>query len=165
MMAGTTRLDWLRGLFEYEDWANARVLVFLEGRPDDRRLLDIFGHLIAESLPWLCLLRGEPVPEALECAPHWSVGDCRANLASVQARLSLTLDRLAEGDLDAPVASPEPAGRTFSNTVIEVLTHLLTHGQHHRGQIEGIAEHETGTYLATSYMPYLRQRSGLARTG
>ena len=150
-------------MFRYERWANARILAYLQAEPTrDQAMGSIFRHLVADALPWLHVLRGDGVPatviRSMTESPHWPLDMCRTELEAFQDALDMHLETLTEADFATVLTSEGPRGSQFHNTVAEVLTHLLSHGQHHRGQIELLAEQELGDYLATSYMPYLRQR-------
>ena len=153
---------YFRDMFSYERWANEKMLGYLGDHPDNERLLGIFGHLIAEMVPWLCLLKGKEVPAAFDCSPSWTVTECRTRFDALQSEAEDFLASLPEGALTGIVYSPGPSGKMIENTVSEILTHLLSHGQHHRGQMEMIIDFETRQYFPTSYMPYLRQKRSYA---
>ena len=149
-------------MFHYERWANGKVLTYLQAQPENAQLLGIFNHLVADALPWLPVLQGEAVSETvlqtMLQSSHWSVEECRRHLVALEDSLDEYLHSLSETDMSQTVSTVGPNGQLFPNTVAEILTHLLSHGQHHRGQIEWIVEKEGGVYLGTSYLPYLRQR-------
>jgi len=143
----------------FDRWANEAVLNWLETHPEDTEMTRIFAHLIAENHPWLYVLRGADVPPEVNPQPNWTLAECRAQFGP-------TMDDLASfvADLDEPgfatvVHSSNPAGVIFENTTMEVLTNLLVHAEHHRGQIVSIIAKETGDYVPTVYMSYLRCRS------
>ncbi len=149
---------YFRDMFGYERWANERMLVYLGNPPENERLLKIFGHLIAEMVPWLCLLKGKDVPILFDCSPSWTVTECGIRFDTLQSETEDFVASLPEDGLTGVVYSPGAGGKMIENTISEILTHLLSHGQHHRGQMEMIIQNETGQYFPTSYMPYLRQK-------
>ena len=152
---------YFRDLFAYDRWANGVMMGYLRehaGEPDQERLRGIFAHLIANMTPWVYLLRGEAAPEGMDLDPVWSVEECAAQLALRETELETILEGLVEADLERFVRSPGPAGRVWEDTVAEVLTNILLHGQHHRGQMEMVIEEQTGSYRNTFYMAYIRKR-------
>jgi uncharacterized damage-inducible protein DinB len=62
-----------------------------------------------------------------------------------------------QDDFNKVVCSPLPSGTMFENTLAEVLTHLLNHAEHHRGQMLMIIAKETGEYVPSLYMSFLRR--------
>ncbi|MCW3062352.1 MAG: DinB family protein [Capsulimonas sp.] len=159
MMSDSSIALYFRHMFEYEEWANRQIVSFLSTNAVPADVVMIFGHLIADMQPWIYLLNGHDVPESIDCSPEWSLEECRMHLQSNTEALRAIFMELEDADLSKSITSHAPNGRTFQNTVSEILTQILSHGQHHRGQIEWIVEREMGQYLATSYMPFLRQRS------
>ena len=149
--------DYFVRMFDYEDWANQRMLAYLASGRAPVTAPGIFNHLIADNMPWICLLTGRPVPTDVDFFPGWSIDECRRFLFLTMEELKTYVAGLAESEFGDVIESTTLNGRRFENTVSEILTQILSHGQHHRGQIEWIAEQETGEYLGTSYMPYVRQ--------
>lgn len=150
---------YFRHMFEYEECANRQIVSFLSTNTVPSEVVTIFGHLIADMQPWVYLMNGHGVPENIDCSPQWSLEECRSHLQSSTEVLRAIVMELEDADFSKSITSYAPNGRMFQNTVSEILTQILSHGQHHRGQIEWIVEREMGQYLATSYMPFLRQRS------
>ena len=156
-MSTTSIHEYFVHMFDYEDWANRKVLGYLMSNDGHDQIERIFSHLIADMTPWVCLLLGREVPIDLDCSPRWTLEECEANLATSMSEIKTFVAGLSDEGFGNVVTSVAPNGRQFDNTVAEVLTQILSNGQHHRGQIEWIVEHETGEYLGTSYMPYVRQ--------
>lgn len=156
-MLSTSIYDYFVHMFDYEDWANQKVLDYLKSDDCHDQVEAIFSHLIADITPWACLLLGRDIPIDLDCSPRWTLEECEGNLTTAMSDLKTYVAGLSDGDFDNVVTSYAGNGSEFENTVAEVLTQILSHGQHHRGQIEWIIEHEAGVYLGTSYMPYVRQ--------
>jgi len=141
---------------EYEAWANEKIFTYITSADAPEPVAGIFNHLIADITAWILLLTGRTVPDDLDLSPSWNVEQCRRYLSLMMEELRVFVDGLSDVDFDNMVVSHAPNGRRFENTVSEILTQILSHGQHHRGQIEWIVEREKGEYLGTSYMPYVR---------
>lgn len=146
-------------MFEYETWANQIVLDYLRtGRAPDY-VLPVFNHLIADITPFSLQLANQPVPDDLDCSPNWSLEECAEHLPKIMGNILTRVKSLEERDFDTVLVSHAPNGREFRDTISAILTEILAHGQHHRGQIEWIVERETGEYLGTIYMRYARLKS------
>jgi len=75
----------------------------------------------------------------------------------VHAGIINYINSVTTAELDNEVNSNGNNGHVFTNTIAEILTHITSHSQYHRGQIEMLIENETGIYFPTIYMAYLRQ--------
>jgi len=143
----------------FDRWANEGLLAWMESHPEDPERTRAFAHLIADSIPWLYVLRGELVPADVDPEPDWTLAECRANFGRVMDDLAAFVASLDEGDFGSVVRSTTPAGTTFEHSFTQVLTNLLGHSEHHRGQIVSLIMKETGEYVPTVYMSYLRCRA------
>lgn len=150
--------EFLTEMFAYERWANEQILDWLVAHPNHPDLVRVFAHLMGENLPWLCLLRGEAVPEEITPEPNWSLDECRRKLPMVMDALQSFVASATEEALQNVVASPTPAGVVFEYTTQQILANLLIHGEHHRGQIVGMIAEKTGQYVPSVYMSYLRRK-------
>lgn len=142
-------------LLEFEKWANESVLAWMESHPENPEMVKTFAHLIAENHPWTYLLRAEQVPNDVNPVPNWTRAECRANLEPTINALIAFVQSCE--NFDRAIQSPGRDGVIFENSVTEILTALLNHAEHHRGQILWMIEKETGEYVPSLYMSYLRK--------
>lgn len=145
-------------MFAFERWANESLLDWMEAHAEIPEVTRVFAHTIAENHPWLYLMRGEDVPPEVHPEPDWTLAECRAQLGLTMDALAFFVASREEADFASMVLSVTPSGKVFENTLTEVLTHLLNHAEHHRGQILWIIAKATGEYVPSLYMPYLRRR-------
>ncbi|MDB4877250.1 MAG: hypothetical protein JWM41_3696 [Gemmatimonadetes bacterium] len=115
-------------------WADSLVADALERdtspEPDAARL---FAHIASVEHLWYSRIQGAAPAHAVW--PALSVAEARA-LAAEHGELFEQLVRGAKATALARVASyRNSAGREFTNTVEEIVTHVAMHGSHHRGQI------------------------------
>ena len=54
-------------------------------------------------------------------------------------------------------------GASFTNTVEEILHHVVMHGMYHRGQVALGVRHAGGTPLATDFIAFLREAEASVR--
>lgn len=118
---------------DYELWAStatARSLVGADAPELPRRR---FAHLAGAHEVWLARVAGEPV-----ASPVWPELDVVAALASLRDSVARWKAHLAApGTLARRLDYVTSKGDALSNTVGEILVHLLLHGAYHRGQIAG----------------------------
>lgn len=118
-------------LLDHELWAAAGVARSLSVAqvPDLARAR--FAHLAGTHATWLARAHGRPA--TLKVWPELAVVDALACLRdSIQAWRQL-VD--APGELERRAEYVNTAGESWSNTVGEMLTHVLLHSAYHRGQI------------------------------
>ncbi len=143
-------------LLEHLLWADRRTaesLATLESVPAD--LLTTWGHLLAAEAVWLARLEGvtPPVP----VWPTLTLAEC----ADLAARNHASLARYGRADQanghDRPVTYHNTRGQAFTNTVAEILHHVVLHGMYHRGQLAQAVRSGGGTPLATDLIAFLRE--------
>ncbi len=143
-------------LVEYEKWANQRVVDYLQSQPQDNRSLNIFCHVIADIKPWIELLEGGHAPPELIDGQGWSLSECKIMQEFMLQRLSYFVESVEEQSFLNEITSYGSDGSPLKNTIAEVLGHIFSHSQHHRGQLEFFIEEFTHTYTNLGYMYYLR---------
>ena len=143
-------------IMQYERWANTRLFNYLKKNGDHDEIRRIFSHLLADMVPWVYLMQGEQVPAEIDCEPDWPLSECKTSLERIHDSLNTILSNSAD-DLLEIVESPGKNGMVFSNTRVEVFTHLAAHSQHHRGQIGYIIETELRDNCSMAFMRFLRQ--------
>jgi uncharacterized damage-inducible protein DinB len=123
----------LKRLLAYDDWANRETLASLEAidspPPGSVKLL---GHIVGAEQLWYGRLRGDkPGP----VWPALSLAECRATLDELSRLWADYLDALAPADLGRAVAYVNSKGEPWTSRVGDILTHVVLHSSHHRGQI------------------------------
>jgi len=123
-------------LFEYEAWANQRIvdtLRGLRGSPPERAL-ERMTHIIDAQRIWLFRLDPErPSPEA--APPRWTLDQIEHHGECIARDLIEYIGALSKQDLHSVISYSGRDGVSFRSKVADVLTHLAVHGAHHRGQI------------------------------
>jgi uncharacterized damage-inducible protein DinB len=125
-------IKYFRRQFTYDEWANREVLAALRGSSEGAaRSLQLMAHVLSAERLWLERLRQQP-----QSAPVWpelSLAQCDLQVSEL-ARL--WRDYLgAERDLAQTISYKNTKGEPWTSTVEQVLTHVVTHSAHHRGQI------------------------------
>ena len=127
--------DLLTRLFDHMEWANARVLEALRAQEHlDADALRLFAHTLGAEETWLAR-----IDERAARQPVWptlTLDECAAVAAENRAAFARLLSEIdAGGDAERIVRYRNSAGFEFTNTLLDILTHVAIHGSHHRGQI------------------------------
>ncbi|HET8644824.1 MAG TPA: DinB family protein [Vicinamibacteria bacterium] len=147
-------LDHIRRLFRYDRWANAEALAAAgDGVPRAARLV---AHVLGAEWLWLSRLRGRPSPAAVW--PEWGATACAEEMAALTGEWDGYLDGLDEAGLKQPIAYVNSKGERWTNTVEDVLLHVLLHSAYHRGQAATEMRAGGGVPAYTDYIHAVRQR-------
>lgn len=142
---------------DYLEWSNSRTLLSLEAIPSElTEATKKFSHIVAAEETWLARLTGRPA--ALEVWPKES------SLALAKSWITLN----AEGyrkflspstgslQLDRTIHYTASTGGEFTSIVSDVLMHVISHGNYHRGQIASMVKASGGAPAVTDYIFFTR---------
>ena len=123
----------LRRLLAYDNWANRETLASLEAIADPpQRSVKLLGHIVGAKKLWYGrLMREEPGP----VWPELSLAECRDAIDELSRLWSAYLQELTLPDLGQRVAYVNSKGEPWTSSVGDILTHVVLHSSHHRGQI------------------------------
>jgi uncharacterized damage-inducible protein DinB len=127
-------LAYLQRQFEHNFWANreeVRILSTLD--PPPAPALKLLGHIVAAQ--WLWLDRLQQNPQRIAVWPEFSLSDCDAQLQQVKQAWRLYLGGISEEDLTKICSYTNSKGESWENTVVDILSQVVLHSAHHRGQI------------------------------
>jgi uncharacterized damage-inducible protein DinB len=126
-------LEYLRRLIAHLRWADEQVLERLRAGTDERALR-LFAHILGAEKVWLTRLGGKDSRE-LEVWPTLDLEGCVRLAGETHAWIERYLDSLDEEQLWERLDYRNQLGEPFTNRRIDILTHFVTHGVYHRGQI------------------------------
>ncbi|MEC4677493.1 MAG: hypothetical protein VST69_01910, partial [Nitrospirota bacterium] len=92
-------------LFEYELWANKKILMYLENNLTSKEILDIFSHMVADMKPWIMTLTKQSVPDNIDCLPSWSIQQCKIELADMDEKIDSYIHSVTNIELENKVGS------------------------------------------------------------
>ncbi len=92
-----------------------------------------FDHLVGTGFLWLARIRGEPSPLAVW--PALTAAERAERSRELARRWQHLLEELDPEDLARVVSYRNTKGEAWESTVGSILTHVLLHSAHHRGQI------------------------------
>lgn len=144
----------MAALLQYDMWANQETLKSLnEGAPTPRSVRWM-AHIIGAELLWMARLKREPA-----ILPVWPDLDLRSCGAHLQHLSQLWPEYLSRNQDSAPnrVSYTNSKGESWTNTVEEILTHVVIHSAYHRGQIASELRAAGSVPAYTDYVHAVRQ--------
>jgi uncharacterized damage-inducible protein DinB len=168
-----SRLGELRELYDYDAWANRRVLEAVSRLSPEQLTREMGGsfpgvlatlaHVLGAEWLWLARWRGTS-PTALPA--DGVVGDLAALEArwmEVERDLAGFLAGLREDDLDRVVAYHTLKGDPFEAPLHQMLRHVVNHSTYHRGQVVHMLRQLGAEGVSTDLIRfYLERAAGAA---
>jgi uncharacterized damage-inducible protein DinB len=143
----------LHKLLRYDVWANRETLGSLEQSAPPRSLMWL-AHIVGAEYLWLARLRR--YDETISVWPELDVEACGERLDQLSQLWPEYLDDMHESFTER-VAYTNSRGEAWTNTVEEILTHVVIHSAYHRGQIASDVRASGGTPAYTDYIHAVRQ--------
>ena len=121
-------------LFAFEEWAQRETLASLEALPaTPEQARKLLAHQVAAGFLWLARIQGAPSP--LPVWPDLDLAQCRTRLEELADSWRAYLAKLTYDELSRSVSYTNSLGEPWSSEVAAILSHVVLHGSHHRGQI------------------------------
>ncbi|MGH7404469.1 MAG: DinB family protein [Candidatus Methylomirabilales bacterium] len=132
-------------LYDYNGWANARILSAAESLSPAEFLRDLgnsfpsvrdtLAHILGAESIWLRRWLGESPTGLLPATEFSAVASLRDRFAAVERERRTFLEGLTEDHLSQPLAYQDTAGRAHTLPLVYSLQHVVNHGTYHRGQV------------------------------
>lgn len=148
-------VEHLRELFNYNDWANRRIIVALKENTSEKSQ-HILTHLLITEGEYFERLYGKD-STAFNFWQELSLEECGNLARDIAERYEKLIRRFDEEGLDLETSYKTSEGITKENTFREMLTHVLFHSAIHRGNIILKLREEGFTPPPTDYIIYLRE--------
>jgi len=127
-------LEHHRRLFAYDEWANQEVLRSLQASADPpRRSLQLMAHILSAERLWLERL--QEIPQTYPVWPDFQLSQCEREAAALPQLWRNYLAGLSSAKLSQAVHYKNSKGESWTNSVEDILTHVVMHSAYHRGQI------------------------------
>lgn len=126
-------LQYYRQLASYNDWANREVIAsFRRGEPTERAL-QLMAHIVAAEHLWLARMQqtGSPLP----VWPELTLELCEEQAHQISDLWREYLSNESPALLERAVSYKNSKGESWTNSVLDILTHVFMHSAYHRGQI------------------------------
>ena len=88
--------------------------------------------------------------------PTLLIRECEALAAENASGYQLYLEKHGESGLSSTVRYRNSKGDEYTNSVLDILTHVVIHGAYHRGQVARVIGRAGGQTPNTDYIAYVR---------
>ena len=150
-------LDRLQRLLAYDRWANGEVLSSFRsaGKPPSRSL-KLLAHVLGTEYVWFSRIKADKSPLAVW--PELELAQCDHHVRELGRVWSIYLDGLDEAACERIIVYQNTKGETWSNSVEDILTHVIMHSAYHRGQIASDMRVAGHTPAYTDFIHGVRQK-------
>lgn len=143
-------------LFEYETWANGKILDALaQLKEPDEKSLDIMSHILLVQMVWYSRIIGIADP------PVWakkSLQQCNELYTVNNKVLTPFFAQLTDELLKKEIAYKNTKGNKYENAASQILTHLFNHSTYHRGQIVERLKGKIPQMPVTDFIAFVREK-------
>jgi uncharacterized damage-inducible protein DinB len=143
----------LQQLYDHNFWAHDALVDELRRQGGDPETMRLFAHIVAAEHLWLS--RIDAVPPRFAVWPTLSLDEI-VQLENDNRRRFRELLPRPDDTLQQRVHYVNSAGRSFENSVHEILTHVALHGHYHRGQIARVMRAAGREPVYTDYIGFVR---------
>ena len=151
-----TLLNYLQREFNYDSWANREQARVLSGLSEpSAAAVKLLNHIVAAQ--WLWLDRLQQRPQRTAVWPELSLADCDGQLRELEREWQSYLGGLTEDKLASACSYRNSKGEAWTNNVLDILTQLVLHAAHHRGQIALEIRQSGNAPAPTDYIHAVRQ--------
>ena len=152
----TTVRDRLERELAHNAWANRETLKSTQAAGHlPARAGAVLAHIAAAEWLWLHRL-GQPAP-ALDVWPPLTPDECDDQFRELSRAWRTYLEKLGPESLQTEIEYTNTKGEAWTNTVADVLTHVVLHSSHHRGQIALLMRESGATPAYTDYIECVRR--------
>jgi len=143
-------------LFKYNDWATketANSVKVVEKK--DERLGELLSHLVSAQRIWLNRILGREV-----YVNPWEkqiVQECISQSTAITAEWINLIESFKEKDFEKRIDYANTKGEKFSNTVKDIVIHVINHSTYHRAQIAQKVKALGEKPATIDYIVYQRQ--------
>ncbi|GAB3925552.1 DinB family protein [Mucilaginibacter myungsuensis] len=139
-------INYFSKLFDYDKAASIKLLdLMTTSGTAPYETVKIFAHMMAAQNTWLLRAKKLNAPGG----PLWpdsTLEELRPSIISHHAAWKEWLNGQSDDILTSTVSYQNSAGTEFNTAITDVITQVLNHGTHHRGQI-GIYLKQAGLQL------------------
>lgn len=147
-----------RDLFQYNDWANQRMLITLEqSNFSNEKLLKLFSHLISAQIIWLNRIKDIPT-SPFPLWEQYKLRELRTMTDESSANWINYLETHKFETFEEMIFYKNSEGRKYETTIREIITHVVNHSTYHRAQMATLMKEEGIEPPVTDYIAYARQK-------
>jgi uncharacterized damage-inducible protein DinB len=156
----------IKRLYDYNSWANERVLESLRPIGQDifsgdmqashGSIRGIIAHVGGAEWIWLQRWKGSSPVSLLSESEFETVEIAAQRLRKIDRDLQEFTSRLTQADLDGIRSYKTTEGKAYSNVLSDMLLHLANHSSYHRGQITTLLRQSGAVPQSTDFILFIR---------
>ena len=156
----------IQRLYDYNNWANERVLeslrpigqeVFTSNKQASHgSIRGIIAHIAAAEWIWLERWKGSSPAGLLPESEFETVEIATQRLRKIDHDLQQFTSALTQADLDGSRGYKTTEGKAYSNVLSDMLLHLANHSSYHRGQITTLLRQSGAAPQSTDFILFIR---------
>jgi uncharacterized damage-inducible protein DinB len=149
--------------FDYHSWANKQLIEHLSKLPKEifneevnsvfPSISQTFAHMYAVDELWFLRMSGKSL-NSIESKQFNSIQELNDAFTYLHNEMLEFLNH--QEDLEQTVIYHNTKGDRFSNSIREIIFHIVNHGTYHRGNISAMIRQLGYQGISTDYIYYLR---------
>jgi len=146
---------YFKQLFEYDRWASSQLLEKFEKQfPQNARIYELFSHVLSAQRIWLDRILG--IPQSVERFQDRMPDEMKEDMENYHLAWIEFIDQVQPGDFDRVVSYIHPNGTPYSERLVDIMTHVVNHGTHHRGNLVVLMKEEGFVPPGLDYISFVR---------
>ena len=162
----------IRALFDYNAWANHRVLEAASAlQPEEftrtmgssfSSVRDTLAHIYGGEWVWLERFQGRSPASLPDVAQFADIASLRERWNEHETQLLKFVRGLSQADLDHVMEYKTLKYGVYKNPLWQSMQHLVNHGTYHRGQVTTLLRQLGAQPILTDLMHFYRERAAAA---
>ena len=161
------QIDAIRELYDYNHWANQRVLSAMTPLTDDMftrnmgnsfvSLRDTLAHILGAEWIWLERWRGRSPKALLSASDFPTLQALQRRWAAVRLDQNQYIQTLVPDRLNDDVSYTNTRGERYSYALWRQMLHVINHSSYHRGQVTTLLRQMGAEPAGTDLLVYYDQ--------
>jgi uncharacterized damage-inducible protein DinB len=146
-------------LFQFDAYANQIILDAIIKAGEPEKAVQLMAHILAAQQIWLnrCLALPQAAVE-LWIGPGTRAAEFGEKITENHKAWIECLGGFTDADFDKTLHYQNLRGDKWESKLVDILTHVINHGTHHRAQIgQQLKFAGAGSLPNTDYIAYIRQ--------
>jgi uncharacterized damage-inducible protein DinB len=169
-----TALSAVKMLYDYNRWANERVLVACEQLTLEQwsrkldlswgSIHDLLTHMFAAEVIWLSRWKGDSPRTLHQPVEFPTFHDLERAWVQVELEIQQYIDSLTDKDLTGDLTYTNTKGEISTFPLGSVLLHVANHSTHHRGELAAMLTLLAVQHPEDDLLLYLREKNHTHKT-
>jgi len=122
--------------------------------PQNARIYELFSHVLSAQRIWLDRILG--IPQSVERFQDRMPDEMKEDMENYHLAWIEFIDQVQPGDFDRVVSYIHPNGTPYSERLVDIMTHVVNHGTHHRGNLVVLMKEEGFVPPGLDYISFVR---------